>query len=57
MTRTEAVDLLMLLSALESWALSQEQHLPDYLCDRMADQITLLRTAALKEPSCKSTAE
>lgn len=47
MTRTDAIDLLMLLSALESWALANTTKLPDYLHDRMAKQIETLRDVAI----------
>lgn len=48
MSRTDAVDLLMLLSALESWAMGQQQRLPDYLHERLADQVEKLRDVAIK---------
>jgi hypothetical protein len=46
MTRAQAIDLLMLLSALESWAMAQHARLPDYLlgdiqtaCDGLKAQV------------------
>lgn len=47
MTRTDAIDLLTLLSALESWALCNTAPLPDYLHDRMVAQIEKLRDMAI----------
>lgn len=48
MNKEQAIDLLMLLSALESWAFSNSR-IPDYLQDRMADHIQMLRSIALGE--------
>ena len=35
MTKPQALDLLMLLSALESWSFSTGKPLPDYLLERI----------------------
>ena len=36
MTRKEMLDALRLLSALESWAMSRSERLPDYLHEQIA---------------------
>lgn len=36
MTRKEQLDALRLLSALESWAMSRSERLPDYLHEQIA---------------------
>ena len=46
--RQEIIDLLMLLSALESWAFAQGKMLPDYLHERLSDSIDNLRNEVLK---------
>lgn len=43
MTTTQILDMLMLLSALESWGLSQSQRMPDYLHDRIDGAVRNLR--------------
>jgi len=45
--REQSLDTLMLLSALESWAFSQETRLPDYLHDRLSAAIEVLRAEVL----------
>ncbi len=47
MTKPEALDLLQLLSALESWGFSNNHRLPDYLHDRLQDSIEILRKEVL----------
>ena len=47
MTKPEALDLLMLLSALESWSLSTGKPLPDYLFERLDSAIAQLRDEVL----------
>jgi hypothetical protein len=42
MTREQTLDLLMLLSALESWSFSTGKLIPDYLHDRLAATVELL---------------
>lgn len=49
MTKPEALDLLMLLSALESWAFSLGKTPPDYLIERMDTVIELLRAEILED--------
>lgn len=48
MTKQECLDLLMLLSALESWSFSTKERLPDYLHDRLADGVAVLSREVLK---------
>jgi hypothetical protein len=43
LTKPQIVDLLMLLSALESLSLSAGQRMPDYLIDRIDTTTELLR--------------
>jgi len=48
MTREQFLEILMLLSALESWSFSVGKPLPDYLQDRMTEAVEILRKEALK---------
>lgn len=50
MTKLQLLDIVMLLSALESWALSQQSRLPCYLTDRINDSINVLTEEILKNP-------
>jgi len=50
MTREEALQAIMLLSALESWALSTKTHLPDYLRENISVMIDLLSKIVLEKP-------
>jgi len=45
--REQAIDLLMLLSALESWAFSLGKTPPDYLIERMDKAIEVLRAEVI----------
>lgn len=47
MTKPETLDLLQLLSALESWGFSNNQRLPDYLHDRLLNSVETLRKEIL----------
>lgn len=47
--REQAVDLLMLLSALESWTFSVGKTPPDYLIERIDKSIDVLRTELLED--------
>ena len=47
MTKPEALDLLMLLSAMESWAMAQGKHMPDYLHEQIATSNDVLRSVVL----------
>ena len=46
-TKPQALDLLMLLSALESWAFSTGKPLPDYLLERLDVALAVLRDEVL----------
>lgn len=48
MSKKEILELLKLLSALESWALSQKEPIPDYLFEKMDSQINLLSDKVLE---------
>ena len=48
MTKPQALDLLMLLSALESWGMSNGQRLPDYLIGRLENSLEVLRAEILE---------
>ena len=48
MTKEQYIDLLMLLSALESWALSASTTMPDYLHDRLCVTVNLLTKEVLR---------
>ena len=47
MIKPQALDLLMLLSALESWAFSTGKPLPDYLLERLGVSLAVLRDEVL----------
>lgn len=47
MTKPQAIDLLMLLSALESWSFSTGRPLPDYLLERLDVALAALRDEVL----------
>jgi hypothetical protein len=49
MTREEALQAIMLLSALESWALSTKTNLPDYLHENINMMIDVLSKIVLGE--------
>lgn len=48
MTKEYTLELLMLLSALESWSFSTKERLPDYLHDRLSDAVAVLSLEVLK---------
>ena len=48
MKKQDALDLLMLLSALESWSLASKERLPDYLYERIASSVDLLSEILLE---------
>lgn len=48
MTKEQVIELIMLLSALESWSFSAGQRLPDYLIDRLGAGIDALVKEVLK---------
>ena len=49
MSKEQALDLLMLLSAIESWSFADKHRMPDYLYDRIDKSIDLLRVELLGE--------
>jgi len=49
MTKEEALNLIKLLSALESWAFSKKKMLPDYLHNDLCVSIKKLEAIVLKE--------
>ena len=48
MTREWLLEILMLLSALESWGFSNKQAFPDYLHDRLGNAMEVLSKEILK---------
>ncbi len=48
MTKPEALEIIMLLSALESWSFSTGKLLPDYLMDRLQKTIDVLANEILR---------
>ncbi|MFM7011489.1 MAG: hypothetical protein ACKO0Z_19530 [Betaproteobacteria bacterium] len=49
MTKADYLELLLLLSALESWGFSAQSRLPDYLEDRLSVLIAKLSDAVLEQ--------
>ena len=49
MTKDQTLDLLMLLSAIESWSFADKHYMPDYLGERLSGCIDLLRVELLGE--------
>ena len=49
MTRQQKLDILLLLSALESCGYAEKHYLPDFLAGRLCEAITLLSAEVLKE--------
>jgi hypothetical protein len=47
MTKEEALQAIKLLSALESWAFSQQSRLPDYLVDDIQRSMSVLEMVVL----------
>ncbi len=50
MTREDALKTMMLLSALESWAFSTKNLLPDYLHEELHKSIEVLGKIVLEKP-------
>lgn len=48
MSKHEALDLLMLLSALESWSFSEKHSLPPCLRERLTESVDVLRREILE---------
>ena len=49
MTKEEALRIIKLLSALESWALSQKERLPDYLIEDVGSAMEVLERIVLEK--------
>ena len=47
MTRSEALSMIRLLSAVESWAMSQQKTMPDYLHDQLHAALETLEAIVL----------
>jgi hypothetical protein len=48
MNREQMLDLLMLISALESWAMAQTARLPDYLLEDIGKAVGQLRAQLIE---------
>lgn len=48
MTKEKLLDVLMVISALESWAYAQKAAFPDYLIEEVAKAVEALKEAILK---------
>ena len=48
MNKEQILEVIKLLSALESWGFSNGQKLPDYLHDRLIDSVDVLSAEVLK---------
>jgi len=48
MTKEQALQIIKLLSAVESWSFSNERRMPDYLYERIDEAMTLLEQEVLK---------
>jgi len=48
MTKLQLINLIKLLSALESWSLAEKRNLPDYLHEDIANGMELLTNEVLK---------
>lgn len=55
MTKEEALAAIKLLSAMESWALSQSARFPDYLHEDMCRSMEVLERIVLDTPQEKYT--
>ena len=53
MEKSEMLNILMLLSALESWSFADKHRLPDYLFDRLDSAIGILTEKLLIEGESK----
>jgi hypothetical protein len=50
MTKEEAIAAIKLLSAMESWAFSQQSRLPDYLVEDIQRSMGVLERILLEKP-------
>lgn len=53
MTREEALQAFKLLSAVESWAFSLKEHMPDYLHEDLCKSMEVLERIILESPAAK----
>ncbi len=51
MTKEEALAAIKLLSAMESWAMSLQTHMPDYLHEDLCKSMEVLERILLEEAS------
>jgi hypothetical protein len=49
MSKQQALEILKLLSALESWSFSFKEHLPDYLHDNLGRSVEYLESLIIGE--------
>lgn len=49
MTKRQALDTLMLLSAIESWSSSTKERLPEYVYENLSEIIIILREIVLED--------
>ena len=48
MTKPDLLEIIKLLSALESWSFSEGKRLPDYLLEHLIDAVEKLSKAVLR---------
>lgn len=48
MSKQDHIELLMLLSALESWCFSAQTPIPDYLHENLSDKVDMLKKQILE---------
>ena len=48
MTKEQALDLIKLLSAVESWSFADKHRMPDYLYDKIDESMKVLEKEVLK---------
>ena len=48
MTKEDALEIIKLLSALESWSFASKTPMPDYLYQRISDSLSVLKKEVLK---------
>jgi hypothetical protein len=54
MSKEEALKIVRLLSAMESWAFSQPNRIPDYLIEDVGTAMVILERIILKEKNEKA---
>jgi hypothetical protein len=48
MTKQESLEIIKLLSAVESWSLADNHRMPDYLMEKLVDAIEILTKKVLE---------